>query len=74
MSKARDKYYLTKVDCEFDGNNLSTDITDYVTELEQQKAELLNMLKKVGQHNADILLPVSDWSDLYELLNKYKEN
>ena len=67
MSKARDRYYEFKKESESHFEGLQPEITDYISELEAEKSELLEFIKNIEDTNLDELLDIK----IPDILNKY---
>ena len=75
MSTAKEKYYELKKQTDKYFEGFRDPIHDYVTELEQEKAELVEFVRDIAYNDIsrnDITL---DWVQKasWELLNKYAE-
>ena len=73
MSEARKEYYDWMKLHELCGHSLSKNVVNYVTELEQQKAELINILKsiaKMKENDENELSRIA--KEIIDILEKYK--
>ena len=75
MTTAKEKYYELKKQTDKYFEGLRDPIHDYVTELEQEKAELVEFVRDIAYNDINKNDLDIDWvqKESWELLNKYTD-